>query len=71
MNSNKAFGAALLAMLISGTAVPATETAVRGPFEGVAATDTMVWVVDTRTGQVRKCTQEFADQTPRCTPMSN
>ena len=43
----------------------------RGPFEAEAVSDTAIWVVDTRTGQVRKCTQEFADQPPKCTPMSN
>lgn len=71
MKRNKAFGVALCTMLLSATAVLAADTADRGPFEAVAATDTTVWVVDTRTGQVRKCTQDFADQVPRCTAMSN
>jgi hypothetical protein len=43
----------------------------RGSFEGVAASDNTIWVVDTRSGRVRKCTQEFADQTPRCSKLSN
>lgn len=43
----------------------------RGRFEGVSASENTVWVIDTRTGRVRKCTQEFADQTPRCTGLSN
>jgi hypothetical protein len=43
----------------------------RGRYEGIAASDNAVWVVDTATGQVRKCTQEFADQAPACTGMSN
>ncbi|MCB1722739.1 MAG: hypothetical protein H6959_08005 [Chromatiaceae bacterium] len=40
-------------------------------YEGVAASATAVWIVDTRTGKVRKCTQEFADQRPSCSQMSN
>ena len=43
----------------------------RGRYEGVAASDNAVWVLDTATGRVRKCTQEFADQAPACTGMSN
>jgi len=43
----------------------------RGRYEGVAASEAAVWVIDTHTGKVRKCTQEFADQTPACTQMSN
>ena len=42
-----------------------------GRYEGVAASDNTVWVVDTRTGRVRKCTQEFSDRAPTCTPMSD
>ena len=42
-----------------------------GRFEGVGGSATAVWVVDRRTGKVRKCTQEFADQTPRCSGFSN
>ncbi|MCB1803292.1 MAG: hypothetical protein KDI82_16495 [Gammaproteobacteria bacterium] len=42
-----------------------------GRYEGIAASANAVWVVDTRTGRVRKCTQEFADQTPNCSKMSN
>lgn len=43
----------------------------RGSYEGIAASANAVWVIDTRSGQVRKCTQEFADQTPVCSDMSN
>ena len=42
----------------------------RGRYEGIGASDNAIWVVDTHTGQVRKCTQEFADQTPACSKMS-
>ena len=42
-----------------------------GRYEGVTATENAVWVVDTKTGRVRKCTQEFADKAPRCTVLSN
>ena len=42
----------------------------RGRYEGVVASDNSVWVVDTRTGRVRRCTQEFADQTPKCSDYS-
>lgn len=44
---------------------------VDGRYEGVVASPNAVWVVDTRTGRVRKCTQEFADQTPVCSKQSN
>jgi len=43
----------------------------RGRYEGIAASANAVWVIDTRSGRVRKCTQEFADQTPVCSKMSN
>lgn len=43
----------------------------RGRYEGVAASANAVWVIDTHTGKVRKCTQEFADQTPACSAFSN
>ena len=43
----------------------------RGRYEGIAASDNAVWIIDTRSGRVRKCTQEFADQTPVCSKMSN
>lgn len=42
----------------------------RGRYEGVVASDNAVWVVDTRTGKVRRCTQEFADQAPKCSDYS-
>lgn len=42
----------------------------RGRYEGVVASENAVWVVDTRTGRVRKCTQEFSDQTPNCSSFS-
>jgi hypothetical protein len=43
----------------------------RGRYEGVAGSENAVWVIDTRTGKVRKCIQEFSDQTPVCSPVSN
>ena len=42
-----------------------------GRYQGVEASETAVWIVDTRTGRVRKCTQEFADAPPRCTQSSD
>ena len=42
----------------------------RGRYEGVVASDNSVWIVDTLTGSVRRCTQEFADQTPKCSDYS-
>ncbi len=39
-------------------------------FVGVEASDTAVWVVDTHSGQVRRCTQDFADDRPRCSAFS-
>ena len=53
----------------SGTVAKAS-TGERGRYEGVVASDNAVWVVDTRTGKVRRCTQEFADQTPKCSDYS-
>ena len=41
-----------------------------GRYEGIAASENAVWVIDTRTGGVRKCTQEFSDQTPNCSGFS-
>lgn len=43
----------------------------RGRYEGIAAAANAVWVIDTHSGRVRKCTQEFADQAPACSAMSN
>ncbi|MGB5252026.1 MAG: hypothetical protein WBN68_04780, partial [Sedimenticolaceae bacterium] len=37
----------------------------QGAYEGIVASENAVWIVDTRSGRVRKCTQEFSDQTPR------
>lgn len=48
----------------------AGDTDERGRYEGMAASDNAVWVIDTHTGKVRKCTQEFADQTPTCSAYS-
>jgi hypothetical protein len=42
----------------------------RGRYAGVAGSENSVWVIDTRTGRARKCTQEFADQRPRCSDFS-
>ena len=58
----------ILALTVTPLAQAAADG--RGPFEAVAASETAVWVIDTRTGQVRQCTQEVADQTPKCTAMS-
>jgi hypothetical protein len=66
--------AAGLCLLLSQAAVhgePEKQAAEgRGPYEGVVGSETAVWVVDTRTGRVRKCTQEFSDQTPNCSSFS-
>lgn len=48
---------------------PATADDAR--FEGIVGSASAMWVLDRRTGKVRKCTQEFADQTPRCSDFSN
>lgn len=50
----------------SGSAVATPD----GRYQGVQASESAVWVVDTRTGQVRKCTQEFADSIPVCSGFS-
>ena len=42
----------------------------RGRYKGVVASDNAIWVIDTRTGKVRRCTQEFADQVPKCSDYS-
>jgi len=42
----------------------------RGRYEGIAASENAVWVIDTHSGRVRKCTQEFSDQTPNCSGFS-
>jgi hypothetical protein len=65
----RAAGGTLATMLLLCTGPVLAEG--KGPFEAVSASDSTVWVVDTRTGQVRKCTQDFADQAPRCTAMSD
>ena len=62
-------GALLLAQfLYTGSAVSAANE--DGRFEGVGASANAVWVIDTQTGQVRKCTQEFADSPPACSAFS-
>jgi hypothetical protein len=43
----------------------------RGRFEGIAAAPAAVWVIDTHSGRVRRCTQDFADQAPSCSALSN
>ncbi len=51
---------------------PARQTAgPQGAYEGIVASENAVWIVDTRSGRVRKCTQEFSDQTPRCSGFSD
>ena len=69
MNQHVSRAVGILALMVAPLAQAAAEG--RGPFEAVAASETAIWVIDTRTGQVRKCTQEFADQTPKCTAMSD
>ena len=68
------FGMAGLGLLLTLAPVqgePAKQaTDERGRYEGVAGSENAVWVVDTHTGKVRKCTQEFSDQTPNCSPFS-
>jgi hypothetical protein len=41
-----------------------------GRYQGVEASESAVWVIDTKTGRVRKCTQEFADTAPVCSAFS-
>ena len=66
-----AMGAGLLLLSVALSAEPQKEALdERGRYEGVAASENTVWVVDTRTGRVRKCTQEFSDQTPNCSSFS-
>ena len=62
--------AALLLVQFLHTPNAVSAAADAGHFMGVEASETAVWVVDTRTGRVRKCTQEFADSTPRCSDFS-
>ncbi|WP_125932223.1 hypothetical protein [Thiosocius teredinicola] len=40
-------------------------------YEGIPASTNAVWVVDRKTGKVRKCQQDLADQAPACTAYSN
>ena len=61
----------LLAAQITQSQASDSKAGSNGRYEGVTASESSVWVIDTRTGRVRKCTQEFADQTPVCSKMSN
>ena len=61
----------LLAAQITQTQASDSKAGPNGRYEGVTASESSVWVIDTRTGRVRKCTQEFADQTPKCSNLSN
>jgi hypothetical protein len=67
--------ALLLATLLAATAAHASTTdpgtSSNGRYQGVEASENAVWILDTRTGKVRKCTQDFADQTPVCSKQSN
>jgi len=68
---NSLIAALLLLLVQPAIAEPATqETDGRGPYEGVAASESAVWVLDTRTGRVSKCIQDFADQPPKCSAFS-
>ena len=62
---------ALLATPTAGTHASDDKSDGDGRYEGVAASENAVWVIDTRSGKVRKCTQELADQTPKCSSLSN
>jgi len=42
----------------------------QGRYEGVAASDNAIWVVDRQTGRVRRCVQDFAGQPPDCSAFS-
>jgi len=66
-----AVAAVVLTVLIAQTQAADQGADVRGRYEGVNASVNAVWVIDTRSGTVRKCTQEFADQAPACSAMSN
>lgn len=63
---------ALCVMLVAQQAHSSSSDAATtdGRYQGVQASEAAVWVVDTRTGQVRKCTQEFADSIPACSGFS-
>jgi len=64
-------GLALMLALQPAQSEPEKQSADdRGRYEGIAASENAVWVIDTRTGRVRKCTQEFSDQTPNCSGFS-
>ncbi len=41
-----------------------------GRYEAVAASGNAIWVIDTQTGRVRRCVQDFADQAPSCSTYS-
>jgi len=58
--------------LVAAAPVTATKGSVGevGRYQGVEASESAVWVVDTKTGRVRKCTQEFADTAPVCSAFS-
>ncbi len=60
------FSIGLLAPLV----VMAADSGQTGRYQGVEASETAVWVIDTQTGQVRKCTQEFSDTAPVCSSFS-
>ena len=42
----------------------------KGRYEAVAAAGNAIWVVDTQTGRVRRCVQDFAGQAPSCSAYS-
>jgi len=64
-------GLGLLLTLAPVQSATETQTADgRGRYEGVTGSENAVWVIDTYTGKVRKCTQEFSDQTPNCSAFS-
>ena len=56
--------------LLAPLAVMAADAGQTGRYQGVEASETAVWVIDTQTGRVRKCTQEFSDTPPSCSQFS-
>jgi len=69
MTRNSGVMVVLGAVLMSATAT-ADNAGQTGRYQGVEASETAVWVIDTQTGQVRKCTQEFSDTPPVCSSFS-
>ena len=56
--------------LLAPLAAMAADAGQTGRYQGVEASKTAVWVIDTQTGRVKKCTQEFSDTPPSCSQFS-